>query len=287
MLTYNPKFLVKTEENYDNNKSGYINNINNISNLNRNDYDFYISSPLKYNNLSNNINLNNKKIFITNKSAKKEKVKYPYNNISDISDYNYNNNYSNINIDLFENNTSKNSNNYINVYFNNNNINNNSINNNNNKLLYYQNNQKISKNNIKGNYYCVLPENNPPKITEYNEEIKNIKVNTSNAKTRNHLLTERNKKDTKKKENKSLENSDCHINIKIKNNTNFINKIINKTNDNSNFYNDNRYNNINIYKKKIESKNNKLLIHQKESNNNINVIINKSQYEEINKNINK
>ena len=287
MLTYNPKFLVKTEENYDNNKSGYINNINNISNLNRNDYDFYISSPLKYNNLSNNINLNNKKIFITNKSAKKEKVKYPYNNISDISDYNYNNNYSNINIDLFENNTSKNSNNYINVYFNNNNINNNSINNNNNKLLYYQNNQKISKNNIKGNYYCVLPENNPPKITEYNEEIKNIKVNTSNAKTRNHLLTERNKKDTKKKENKSLENSDCHINIKIKNNTNFINKIINKTNDNSNFYNDNRYNNINIYKKKIESKNNKLLIHQKESNNNINVIINKSQYEERNKNINK
>ena len=265
----NNKNLIKTEENFDNNISGYLNNLNNINISNRNNYAFYIS-PNRFTNNS----INNK-----NKSNKKERIKYTYktslfdnNNQNNInpnneSDFINNNNYSNINIDLYENNNSSmNNNNYINLYLMNN-VNNNNINNNNsNKLLYSQN---IPKNNINGNYY-MLAQNN--KLTESNELIKNIKVNTM---TRNNLLTERNNTNTndikKNNTNKSLENSDCFINIKIKNNKNNINKLIN-----------NKFTKSKIYIKKIDTKNNKPLMYQKD---NKNIIENKSPTK--NKNVNK
>ena len=256
----NNKNLLKTEENLDNNISGYLNGLNNINISNRNNYAFYIS-PNRFTNNS----LNNK-----NKSGKKEGVKYTYktslfdssnqNNINanNESDFINSNNYSNINIDLYENNNSSmNNNNYINLYLMNN------VNNNSNKLLYYQN---IPKNNISGNYY-MLAQNN--KITESNEGIKNIKVNTM---TRNNLLTERNNSGTndikKNNTNKSLENSDCFINIKIKNNKNNINKVINRSNNNDNnniLYNNNKFSKSKIYIKKIDTKNNKPLMYQKDN----------------------
>jgi len=264
----NNKNLLKTEENLDNNISGYLNGLNNINISNRNNYAFYIS-PNRFTNNS----INNK-----NKSGKKEGVKYTYktslfdssnqNNINanNESDFINSNNYSNINIDLYENNNSSmNNNNYINLYLMNN------VNNNSNKLLYYQN---IPKNNINGNYY-MLAQNN--KITESNEGIKNIKVNTM---TRNNLLTERNNSGTndikKNNTNKSLENSDCFINIKIKNNKNNTNKVINRSNNNDNnniLYNNNKFSKSKIYIKKIDTKNNKPLMYQKD---NKNIIENKS-----------
>ena len=283
IITNNNKILLKTEENYDND---YFNNINSINISKRNNFAFYIS-PNRNNNI-NNININNKKS-PNNKSAKKEKIKYTYkqldNDISDyITDINNKNNYSNINIDLFGNNNAS-KNNYINLYLMNN-VNNNHINNN---KLYYQNNnnQNISKNNnISGNYYMLAENNiNSPKNTGNAEILKNIRVNTTNM-TRNNILTERNKKDTMKNNQKSLEDSDCLINIKIKNNSNYINKIINRTNDNNNnnlyINNKNNSNNSKIYIKKIDSKNNKPLIYQKENNNN-KIIINKSPNTEKNK----
>ena len=288
LIVNNPKILVKTEENYDNNISGYINNLNNINILNRNNYAFYISPNRNNNNNINNLGQNNRNMPISNKSAKKEKIKYYYNNDNNIneSDYINNNNYSNINIDLYgSNNYSKNNNNYINLYLMNN-INNNDINN---KTVYYQsNNQNIQKNNMTGNYYMTSENNfNSPKVPEKKEVLKNIRVNTT-AMTRNNVLTERNRNDSKKNRNKSLEDSDNLINIKIKNNTNYINKIINKTNDNGNLYNiNNKLNSTKIYRKKIESKNNKPLIYQKENNSNMNISSNKSPNKDKNKNINK
>ena len=288
-IIINSKKLLKTEENIDsNNNSGYMNNFNNLNNINisnRNNCAFYIS-PNRFNNNNNiNNNTNYKIISSMNKSGKKEKMKYAFqasifnnnsndtqnnnkniNNNPNESDYINNNNYSNINIDLYENNdTSKNNNNYINLYLMNN------INNNNNKLSYYQNNQNIPKNNIVGNYYLLSQNNNfnnkSPKISENNDVLKNIKVNTTTL-TRNNVLTERNNlKDTKKNnnDNKSLDNSECLINIKIKNNNkNNINKIINRTNDNSNIYN-NKFSKTKIYIKKIDMKNNKPFLFQKDN----------------------
>ena len=282
LMVNNPKILLKTEENYDSNISGYINNLNNINILNRNNYAFYISPN------RNSNNINNKNMPMSNKSAKKEKIKYIYNNNDNNineSDYlnNDNNNYSNINIDLYgSNNYSKNNNNYINLYLMNN-INNNDINNN--KTVYYQNNnQNIQKNNIVGNYYMTSENNfNSPKVTEKKEILKNIRVNTT-AITRNNVLTERNRNDTKKNRNKSLEDSDSLINIKIKNNTNYFNKIVNKTNDNNLYNINNNLSNSKIYIKKIESKNNKPLIYQKENNSNMNKSRNKSSNKDKNKN---
>ena len=311
-IIINSKKLIKTEENYDENNSAYVNNVNNLNNLNisnRNNCAFYIS-PNRFtnnNNINNNnINNNYKIISSINKSGKKEKIKYTYqtsifdnnnnnqNNINNNneSDFiNNNNNYSNINIDFYENNdTSMNNNNYINLYLMNNiNTNNNS---NNNKLLYYQNNKNIPKNNIKGNIY-MLSQNNikPQKNQENNEIVKNIKVNTTTL-TRNNLLTERNNlnlNNTKNNNtNKSLENSDCLINIKIKNNKNYINKIINRTNENNNNNNifNNKFSKTKVYIKKIDMKNNKPFLYQKD-NNIKNIITNNNNNKNNNNNNNK
>ena len=265
-IIMNNKKLLKTEENYDDNNSGYLNNLNNINISNRNNYAFFIS-PNRFNN-SNNINNKYKILSSINKSGKKEKIKYTYqtsifdnnntqnNNNNNESDF-INNNYSNINIDLYGNNdTSMNNNNYINLYLMNNN-----------KLLYYQNNQNIPKSNIKGNIY-MLSKNNikPQKNQENNEVLRDIKVNTTKL-TRNNLLTERNNLNNTKNNNtnKSLENSDCLLNIKIKDNKNYINKIINRTNENNNIYN-NKLSKTKIYKKKIDMKNNKPFLYQKDNN---------------------
>ena len=296
-IIINSKKLLKTEENYDNNNSGYVHNLNNINIAKRDNYAFFIS-PNRFN---NNINTNYKISSSINKSGKTEKIKYIYqtsifdnsntqNNINNNKnnnnegDFITNNNYSNINIDLYGNNdSSMNNNNYINLYLMNN-INND---NNNNKLLYYQNNQNIPKKNIKGNIY-LLSQNNfkSPKTQENNEILKNIKVNTTTL-TRNNLLTERNNiKDTKKNStNKSLENSEGLINFKIKNNRNNINKIINRTNE-DNIYN-NKFSKTKIYIKKIDMKNNKPFLYQKD-NNIKNIITNNNKSPtNNNKNINK
>ena len=274
IITNNRK-LIKTEENINGNMGGYNNNLNNINVSNRNNHTYFIS-PNKYNN-----NINNKIISSFNKSNKKEKIIYTYktsmfensniNNNSNTSDYinnnnNNNNNFSNINIDLYgTNNASMNNNNYINLYLMNN-VNNNNINNNN-RLLYCQNNipNNIPKNIINGNNFMLAKNNNyrTNKLSDNKEILKNIKVNTT-AMTRNNIITERNLKNSKKTTNKSLEDSDCCINIKIKNNKNYINKIINRTNDNNMYKN--KYNNSKIYIKKIDTKNIRPLICQKDNN---------------------
>ena len=258
------KYQIKNRKNY--NSKGIINSSSQRNIKKDNNIKGKILQDKMEENYYNNKNepfINNCAFYISPK-----KTNNNYINKNDYINSTNNNNYPNINIDLYENNIPPKNNQYINFYLTNNINNNNSINNFNNNN---NNNRKIikvkknSNNNISGNYYMLNSNNinNDMKSTpkqDNNLFINNNKNRNNNIKV-NIAMTERNIKEKK------------------------------------NILNINNMNNSKIYKKKIDYKNSKHLIFVKDNNNYIpnkkiieiknNNSMNKSPYKEKNKNNNK